>query len=120
MKNFYLVALIVFGFFLMPNAAFACGNSSKKSCCKTEMNSGNCKMKCCNKKQKDKSDTGCDGKCGKNTCQIQTVSFGAILQPFIEIKSKFFLVSNSKQAFYSKETYLSSGFYFIWSPPNIG
>ena len=99
---------------------FACGNTSNKSCAKTEMASGNCKMKCCQKKSKSKSDKGCDGKCGKSTCQIQTVSFGAILPLLSEIKNNNFLVSDPKQAFYNQETNISNGFYFIWSPPNIG
>jgi hypothetical protein len=120
MKKIHFIVIVLIGFFLMPNPTFACGMTSKKASCKTEMNSENCKMKCCQKKSKDKSNTGCEGKCGKSTCQIQTVSFGAILATFLEIKTNYFLVSTLKQAFYNNETNISDGFYFIWSPPNIG
>ncbi len=120
MKNFYIIILVLIGFFWMPSSIFACGMTSKKASCKSEMSAGNCKMKCCQKKSKDKSDKGCEGKCGKSTCQIQTVSFSAILYAFTEIKNNHFLVSTSKQVFYNNETNPSDGFYFIWSPPNIG
>ncbi len=120
MKKFHFIVIVLIGFFLMPKSTFACGMTSKKASCKTEMNLGNCKMKCCQKKSKDKSDKGCEGKCGKSTCQIQTVSFGAILPTLSEIKTNYFLVLTSKQVFYNNETNISSGFYFIWSPPNIG
>lgn len=117
MKKFQLIVLVLIGFFLTPSVTFACGKTSNKSSCKTEMNSGNCKMKCCQKKSKDKP---CEGKCGKSSCQIQTVSFGAVIPMLSEIKNNYFLVLSSKQAFYNAETNISSGFFYIWSPPNIG
>jgi hypothetical protein len=120
MKKSYFIVLVLIGIFLTPVTTFACGTTSKKSCCKTEMNTNNCKMKCCQKKSEDKPSKGCEGKCGKSTCQIQTVSFGAILPIFLEIKTNYFFVSTSKQVFYNNETNISDGFYFIWSPPNIG
>lgn len=120
MKKIRVIVLVLFGLFLMPNSTLACGMTSKKSSCKTEMNSDNCKMKCCQKKSKDRSSKGCDGKCGKSTCQVQTVSFGAIVPQFSEIKLNNIFVFTSKQVFYNNKTNISSGFYFIWSPPNIG
>ena len=120
MKKIHFILLVLIGFSIMPNATFACGMTSKRASCKTEINSGNCKMKCCQKNSKNKSDKSCEGKCGKSTCQIQTVSFGAVLPTFLEINNNNFLVSTSKQIFYNYETNISDGFYFIWSPPNIG
>ena len=120
MKKIYIIILVLIGFILSPTSTFACGTTSKKASCKSEMNAENCKMKCCQKKSKDKSSKSCEGKCGKSICQIQTVSFGAILPTFLEIKNNYFLVSTSKQIFYNNKTNISSGFYFIWSPPNIG
>ncbi len=120
MKKNYFIVLVLIGFFMMPNTTFACIMTSKKSSCKTEMKSGACKMKCCQKKSKDKSSKGCDGKCNKSTCQVQTVSFGAILPNSTDFKINNELASTSKQVFYNKETNISKGFFFIWSPPNIG
>ena len=120
MKKSSFITLILIGFFMMPITTFACGETSKKSCCKTEMNSGNCKMKCCQKKSKDKTDKGCEGKCGKSTCQVQTISVGAIFPLLVEIKYNNFLASTPKQVFYNHEANTSNGFCFIWSPPNIG
>lgn len=117
MKNLIYILLVLIGFFLTPSVTFACGKTSTNSSCKTEMNSDTCKMKCCKKKSKDKP---CDGKCGKSSCQIQTVSFGAIIPKLSEIKNNHLLVLTSKQVFYSVETNISSGFFYIWSPPNIG
>jgi hypothetical protein len=120
MKKIHFIVIVLIGFFLIPNSTFACGMTSKKASCKTEMNSENCKMKCCQKKSKNKSEKGCEGKCGKSTCQIQTVSFGAILPNLSETNINYFLISTLKQVFYNHETNISAGFYFIWSPPNIG
>jgi hypothetical protein len=117
MKKIHYIILVLIGFFLMPSSTLACGKTSNKSCCKTEMNSDTCKMKCCQKKSKDKP---CDGKCGKSSCQIQIISFGAVIATFSEIKNNYFLVLTSKQVFYNAETNISSGFFYIWSPPNIG
>ncbi len=120
MKKSYIIILVLIGFVVMPNATFGCEMSSKKTSCNTEKEFDNCKMKCCQKKSKDKSDKGCDGKCGKSTCQIQSISFGAILPNLTDFKINNMLVFTSKQVFYKSETNISSGFFFIWSPPNIG
>lgn len=120
MKAKFYILLVLIGFLLMPINAFACGNKSQKSCCPTELKSAKCKMACCQKKSKDKSSKGCEGKCNKSTCQIQTVTFGAIMPELTDITSNNFLVLTSKQAFYNSKTDIKSGFYFIWSPPNIG
>ena len=77
-------------------------------------------MKCCQKNSTEKSNNGCEGKCGKSSCQVQTIAFGAILPATIVLNINYSLVLSSKQAFYSNKTNTSSGFYFIWSPPNIG
>ncbi len=120
MKKVYFILIILLGFLLMPNLSFACNETPKKSSCKTEVKSGNCKVKCCQKKSKNKSDKCCGGKCGKTTCQIQTVSFVAVFPNLSEIKNKNFLISTSKPIFYDHETNIADGFYSIWSPPNIG
>lgn len=119
MKKIHLILLFLLAIFLMPAKLLACGKDSKKSCCKTENVNTSCKMKCCQKKSDKKSDDGCDGKCGKNTCQIQSFSFGAILPIVSELHLKTLVVSTLKQSFFSNETDISSGFVFIWSPPNI-
>ena len=120
MRNFCILFLILTGIIFMPGTAVACGMKNNKSTCKTELSSGNCKMKCCEKKSNDRTEKGCEGKCGKSTCQIQSISFGAILPNYTDIKNNYYLVSTSRQAYFNQETTISDGFYFIWSPPNIG
>ena len=120
MKKTHLILLFLLAIFVMPAKLLACGTDVKKSCCKTENINTSCKMTCCQKKSDKKSDTGCDGKCGKNTCQVQSFSFGAILPVFLELHLKSFSVSDLKQVFFSNKTNISAGFVFIWSPPNIG
>ncbi|MBC7642924.1 MAG: hypothetical protein H7174_11395 [Flavobacterium sp.] len=120
MRNIHILFLVLISIILIPNSSMACGMKNNKSTCKTEMSSGNCKMKCCEKKSKDKSEKGCEGKCGKSTCQIQSISYGATLPNFTEIKNNYYFVLTSRHSFFNQETAISDGFYFIWSPPNIG
>jgi hypothetical protein len=131
--------ILALGFFATPTLTYACGTKIEKSCCK--------KGKCCCKKEvtnkapkksyckkhisrhaeanelqsdNHKTDDGCDGKCGDPSCNCPTFNF-AIALPFIaEMTSNNFAISSKKQKFYDKETHLSSGFYYIWIPPNIG
>ena len=119
MKKIHIILLVLIGFLIMPISTVACGTISKKSCCQSEIKNSGCKMKCCQKKSKNKSNKGCEGKCGKSTCQVQTVSFIATLPNFSEIKNNYYFFSTSRQCFFNQETNISDGYYFIWSPPNI-
>ena len=112
--------MVLIVFLMMTNATFACGKTANKTSCVSKSTVSCCKMKCCQKKSKTNSDKGCEGKCGKSNCQIQTISLVTILPELINIQTNYFLVLTSKQAFYTSNQNLDSGFYFIWSPPNIG
>lgn len=111
--KFYIFMIVVFGFLIMPNANFACGTKSEKSCCSKEQSN---KGGCCKKKSKDKT---CNGKCGKSTCTVQTISFGAVLPKFEDLNNNNFVLSLDKKQFFDKKTNISSGFYNIWLPPVI-
>ena len=112
--------MVLIGFLMMTNATFACGKTANKTSCTSKTNVSCCKMKCCQKKSKTSSDKGCEGKCGKSNCQIQTISLVTILPELVNFQVNYFLVLTSIQAFYTSNQNPDSGFYSIWSPPNIG
>lgn len=115
--KFYILLIVIFGFLLMPINTFACGTNSEKSCSSKEINSSSCKKECCQKKSKDK---GCEGKCGKSTCSVKTISFGLAFPFFDEISNNTIVFTFQKQQFFDMKTNVSSGFYNIWLPPVIG
>ena len=114
--------MIVMGFFLTPDSAYACGIKSEKSCCKKEISSKGEKKDCCKKDNhsKNKSHQGsCNGKCGHSNCTTSSVQFSLA---FFEIKFKNnnFDFSENEQNYIHLETNISSGFYSIWLIPKIG
>ncbi len=119
MKNLNLFLLLFFGFVLSPNFVLACGSKTEKSCCEAKTAETSCKMKCCQKQKKDISENGCDGKCGKNTCQTQTVFVGAILPSATEIEFKKFIIETTSKLFFHKNASLLTVYIAIWTPPNL-
>lgn len=125
-KKFHILLIILtLGFVATPTLTYACGTNStksEKSCCKKDKSDKGEKKDCCkkNKSKKDTSDDGCDGKCNHKSCTCSTTHFAFNLPFSSEIKIKVFFDESKKLKFYENETYLSSGFYSIWTPPNIG
>lgn len=107
------------GFFL-PTSVYACGTETEKSCCKGEASSKTEKKDCCNGKHSKDNNNGCSGKCGHSNCTTSTsINLSIISLNEILFKNNNFDFSTEKQKFYHSETLISSGFYSIWTPPNI-
>ena len=90
------ILLIAFGFFMIPNAIFACNSHTSKSVsnkeislkhevekgCKKHSASKSAQHNCCNENSSnDKNSKGCSGKCGHANCTVSVVSL-ALLSPF--------------------------------------
>lgn len=110
--------IAIFGLFLVPENAFAFAKKETMSCCKTKPTA---EKSCCGKTKSSEKENGCNGKCNKNSCTVNPGLTVAFLSPLHV--SQFSMVWNSvseKTTFTYPKTSISSGFYFIWSPPNIG
>ena len=122
-KSIYILLIFVLGFALTPSVALACGSKSEKCCCCKKEKSDtkhSKKQSCCKKEQSRSENKGdCDGKCGDKSCQCPPFDLGFSLPVLVEINHNNFYFSTEKQESYHTETHLSSGFYSIWSPPNI-
>jgi len=126
----------VLGFIINPGDAFACGSKTDKSFCKmSSSKKEKTKKSCCSKLSSKKSETkscckkdaskpdqeeSCGGTCGDKSCKCVVMSISFTLPSEYRIALLNNRVTTQKQKFSDIETYLSSGFYFIWSPPNIG
>lgn len=121
MNKLHILAIIVFGFLLMPNNTFACGNGSNKHSCKKEVSSTTDKDDCCkgDSHSKGKKSDGCAGKCGHSKCGCPTSSNGFTIVYEINFRSKTFDFSSEKQNNSHSETFISSGFYSLWLIPKI-
>ena len=131
-KGIYILMIFVLGFALTPSVAMACGSKSEKCCCcKKGVSGGHStkksetkhpkKQSCCEKAQSDSEDKGdCGGNCGDKSCKCPTSNVSSALLFLLEISYVNFDFSTEKQKSVHTETHLSSGFYSIWSPPNIG
>ncbi len=116
MNRFYILVLVLFGFLLMPNSTFACGNKSEKHC-KKETTSKTEKKSCCDKSDSKK---GCGGKCGHSKCGCPSSVITAFnFSGEIHFKTNNFDFISEKQKFSNSETFISSGFYSLWLIPKI-
>jgi len=111
-KKFHILLItLILSFFATPTLTYACGtktNKTEKSCCKNH------------KTKNDKNDDGCVEKCKHPSCSCPVVNFAFNLPSSTELKTKTRFTKSKKVKSYYNETYLSSGFYSIWTPPNIG
>lgn len=125
-KKFHILLIILtIGFLATPTLTYACGTKTtktEKSCCKKAKNEKDTKKNCCKKSNPkgDKDNNGCDGKCNHSDCSCPTTHFAFSLPFWAELRAKTYFAENKKTKNYYNETYLSSGFYSIWTPPNIG
>jgi len=106
----------------MPNNSYACGTcSTDKHPVKKEVSSKTEKDNCCDSDShsKSKDHNGCGGKCGHSKCACPSATNGfSILSEFI-LKNNSFDFSSEKQKYSNAETFISSGFYFLWLIPKI-
>ncbi len=121
MKKIQIILIITLGIFLMPSNGFACGRNkikTEKTCCKKETASKTEKKSCCDKSDNCKKE--CRGKCGHFACTAVSILQFSIINTFdIDFKNNNFSFSVEKLRFYQSETFVSSGFYSIWSIPKI-
>ena len=120
-KKFYILLLVVLGFFMMPSVAFACGTKTDKSWCKKESSSEKDKKDCCKKEKKsnESSHDGCNGACKDLTCSSSAFQLGLTSAFYTELNNQVFSFSTEKQNYYYSEIFISSHFRSIWLPPKI-
>lgn len=117
---FSFIILLLFGLFLMPTTAFACGLKAKKSCCKTEISTKISKKCCCNNPENNKKSKECGGKCGHSNCTTTSIQYSLVFEnEFVFINNEF-IFSAKKQTFFDTKTFISAGFITVWNPPKIG
>lgn len=127
-----ILVLITFGFLLIPSISFACDSScgkeegtktEVKGCCdsKKESQQQTTEKGCCDSDKSAKDDDGCGGKCKHPSCNCIAPVLNILLISFSELNlNNNFDFSNEKKTFTFEESTTSSGFYYIWTPPNIG
>lgn len=116
MKSFHILIVVLFGLILMPSTTFACGSCHKDKIEKREKKQNDC----CDNDNHSAKHKECGGKCKHPTCNCITPAFNVILTSFSELKlNNNFNFSNEKMSFTFKESNISTGFYYIWTPPNI-
>lgn len=119
-KKFYILLIFILGFFLTPSMTFACGSKTEKSCCEKKISKKSDTKDCCKKNKQEPNDKDdCGGKCGSKSCHCPAFHFSIITSFSQENSNNTFSLSEEKQKISYLETYLSSGFYSIWTPPNI-
>jgi hypothetical protein len=115
--------MVVFGFLMMPDAAFACKKKySDTTSCEIEVSSKNKNTDCCKtaSNTKGKHHNGCGGKCGHTNCNIPAVQI-AFFAPFVsEINNKLTFFYTKKVKYFNLESSISSGFQSVWLIPKIG
>jgi hypothetical protein len=128
-KKAYVFLVLLLGVFLLPEAVSACQKMSEGSAESCEMASSkdpketsNCERACCKKEDGSEKTSeqkhDCDGSCQGNCHQVVT-HFNFALPTSstgISYNADFFFRTDN---FYATKTQTSSGFYFIWTPPNI-
>lgn len=120
-KKFYILLLVMLGFFMTPSVAIACGIKTEKVCCNKESSSKKDKKECCKKKLSSNKDSheGCKGACKNITCNSSSVYHGITSLFHTEANQQIFSFSTEKQNYYYSEIFISSDFRSIWLPPKI-
>jgi hypothetical protein len=118
-KTHIFFFVFLFGLFLMPIQAEACGMKSEKKKQTTEKAQTKSTDDCCGSKSNKKGKEGCNDKCSHSNCRCVTIISVLTSEKQEEVALNCFNFSNKKQFFGAHEDALSSGFYTIWSPPKI-
>ena len=120
-RKIYIFLMIMLSVAVMPSMTYACGSKSEKACCKKETYKESDTNSCCKKdKQHSSNKDDCGGKCGDKSCHCPVFNFTSIVpfSPELELKKHF--SHTKKQNLSYKEIHFSTGYYSIWTPPNIG
>ena len=121
MKNFYLLAFLLFGIFLMPDNAFACGSKSKRDHSATEMSSAKSKKDCCDAAgHKDKKHHCCNHNCKNSKCICTSTSSIFLVCNETGLQAINDDIYDESQKFNYPETSISSGFSSLYLKPKIG
>ena len=116
----FLWLIFIIGFNLKPNETNACGSKADISCCKKKnQKNADTKEQCKNNKQHSNNNDDCGGKCGDKSCHCPVVNMSFTLPVIFEISKNNLNFSIKNLKFYHINFNLSSGFYSIWTPPNI-
>ena len=120
-RKFYILLLVMLGFFMMPSVAFACGTKTEMACCKKESSSETEGKECCKKEKKSNqsSHDDCNGACKNISCSSSAIYLGLTSVLNAELNKQIFSFSNKKQNYYYSEIFISSHFRSIWLPPKI-
>ncbi|OCB72408.1 hypothetical protein [Flavobacterium glycines] len=119
MNKFYIILIVLLGFFLMPGNTYACGSGSGKHSCKMVMSSKSKMQDCCSKKSKSKN-KGCTGKCGQSMCSVSPVNIGITAPMQYEMLKPLFSIIEKKQNFSNAISVVSDGYTSLWLIPKIG
>lgn len=122
MKKFYILLIVVLGFFLMPTVTFACENNSSKHSSSKETSSKMDKDDCCkdDSHSKTKNHEGCGGKCSHSKCRCASSCNTSVSINELNFNRNIFNFFSEKQNFYNYENSISSGFNSLWLIPKIG
>ena len=106
---------------MVPSNTFACsskiGKTNDKKTCNTAIKDNEC-LEGCNHNLTDKQE--CPGSCGGKSCKCPTLNHNSAIAIFPQIDNNIFYLFANDKAVRHKKSNLLIGFYFIWSPPNIG
>ena len=116
----YLIIILGFGIFIIPNQTLAAQNSSQ--CCVKMTSKSNCCKKAktshCNSENPKKSDTN---SCGKDCTTCHSCSMNVVFDVnTAKIDSKFALNEFFQFNFNYRISFFSSDLHNIWQPPKIG
>ncbi len=116
-KKFYILLIIMFGFFLGPTLNFARGIKTEKKCFK---NKTFLKTTCKETDFKTK-EYRCANGCIESAadCPVVYCSYYSPMISFQTDNHSFFNFSKEKQNYYYLEIFISSDFRSIWLPPKI-
>jgi hypothetical protein len=120
MKKNHIIVVVFLCFFMRSLTVVACGSTSSKKCEHKEISAKQTKNGCCDTNPNNKQQKECNGKCGHPTCNVPSVQIAIVVLSTIQLNHKGILVSVKKEKFYDRKFNVTSGFFYIWLPPNIG
>jgi hypothetical protein len=118
MRKFYLVIVVLLGFFLMPATAMACGKIAKKEKCAKEVVVQTHKKTCCGDTTHSKS-SNCNGKCGHGLCNVSSTHSGITLSEVYKVNLSYFDYQLKRQKSHYAEVFPSAIYYSLWLIPKI-
>lgn len=119
-RTVYILLLFIVCFNLAPREGFSCDVNTGKSLAEKHTFEKSPTKDCCSKHKNNTQDSEVySGKCGESACPCPTFSVNPVMQFSQEKINKSFFISATKQLLFYQKTFVSKGFYAIWTPPNI-